>query len=107
MTNQTIYQAALHLKLQQQKLYVHFKEKQFKIKTYLHAEKKFGWIRIEGDNIPEINIVPPDFGIIGSEASGNNEFERSISNGSLRKLEYKLRQWHKEDILKWFEQKAC
>jgi alpha-L-fucosidase 2 len=65
----------------------------YKIKTYLHAVKKIGWIRVEGNDIPEVSIIAPRF-------HGN-------SNSSIEKLAYPEKEEYEQKGLKWFVQKTA
>lgn len=85
-----------------------FGDGSFSVKIFLHAERKFGWIRMEGDgDLPAVRIAAPDFGIAGNEQSDEDTGKREIPKGSLKQLAYPLREWGGEGKLRWFVQKTA
>lgn len=78
------------------------------VHAYLHATRKIGFIHISGNaDLPEIEIKSPDFGVTADIREENKDFERNLTNGSLKQLKYPPAVFGEEGGLLWFVQKTA
>ncbi len=84
------------------------RDSDIRLKAYLHAELKLGWIRVEDSgDIEDIRIVAPGFRAEEEEGKCTEFPGIEASGGSLKELAYPARKWYRENELQWFVQKTA
>lgn len=74
----------------------------FRLESFLHAESGLGYIRLQGDNLEQVQLqlVPPDF------AGGESIAEDSSFNQRLSSLGYPSAEFGRDEDTAWFYQRA-
>ena len=75
------------------------------IKSFLHADSKFGYITIEGDIIPQVNVVGHKFYFDKNEENSFKE-KADVTYGLLGQLGYPPAEYGEDEEFKWFCQKT-